>query len=113
MTRFEAPLMWIVLPVLPVLLGFALLNILSDGSITLLSSGIAESALYGDARDLRFFNALIIFAAVGLFQVIGCATVAVFAAAKLSEFPAEARNMAWRIFAGSVKPSPLQKRMMR
>lgn len=102
MTRFQAPFVWIVLPVLPVFLGFVLLHLLSDGTITLLSSGIAESALHGDARNLRFFNALIIFAAVGLFQVIGCAAVAVFAATRLSDFPTEARHMAWRIFAGSV-----------
>ena len=98
----RTPFLWIVLPVLPVLLGFWVLNVLNDGSFTLLSHAIGSDALFTGQRDLRFFNALVIFAAVGLFQVMGCAAVAVFAALKTEQLPADARKTAWTVFAASV-----------
>lgn len=93
---------WVVLPVLPVLIGFWLLNVISDGSTTLLSDAIAADAFRATARHTYFFNALIIFAAVGLFQVIGCFAVAVFAGLSVQRMPLALRRDAWLVFAVSV-----------
>lgn len=95
-------LLWAFLPVLPVLLGFWLLNVVNGGTITLLADAIPVEARHTDAPDLRFFNALVIFGAVGLFQVIGCFAVAVFAAMRVQQMPLEHRHIAWSVFAASL-----------
>lgn len=98
----RAHLIWTFLPVLPVALGFAVLAVINDGGITLLSDAIGADALFADNRDLRFVSALVIFAAVALFQVIGCAAVAVFAALKGAEATPAIRNRGLLVFAASL-----------
>ncbi len=95
-------LIWVVLPVLPVFLGFCLLNVLSNGSMTLLADAIPADNLLTDAPQLRFFNAMLVFGAVGLFQVIGCFAVAVFAASRVHQMPATLRTSALTVFAASL-----------
>ncbi len=92
--------MWIVLPVLPVLLGFAALNLLNDGQIDIISA--AATGSFADQLELRFFNALVVFVAVGLFQVVGCAAVAIFAVLQILRLPKEARQNSLIVLAGSI-----------
>lgn len=93
---------WIILPILPLILGFALLNLLSDGSITLLSDAVSEAAVFSSDLNLRFFNALVIYAAVGLFQVMGCLAVVVFVVMKLRTTQADLRRDSLIIFGLSL-----------
>lgn len=98
----RVPLIWIVLPVLPVFLGFVLLNILNDGSINLLTDAVEGTQSETENAALRFFNAVIVFAAVGLFQVLGCFAVAVFAAVRLRDMPLKAQRTSLLVFLASV-----------
>lgn len=71
--------LWMILPILPLLAGFAALHLVNDGTMTLLSDQADTATFHPDARDLRFFNALVPYVALGLFHVAGCTAVTVVA----------------------------------
>lgn len=100
--KIRAQFIWIFLPVLPLLLGFGVLHILNDGTITLLSDAVTAVGYFSDDVGLRFFNALVIYAAVALFQVVGCFAVALYMGSRLWVMPPDLQRSSLVTFAFSV-----------
>lgn len=69
-------LIWVLLPIAPLLLGFAVLGLLDGGGAVLDTHLPAPETFHGADLNLRFFNALVIYAGVGVFHVCACIAVA-------------------------------------
>lgn len=95
-------LLWMILPILPLLAGFAVLQVISNGELTLLSGQVGEGSFHGTGLDLRFFTALIPYLAIGLFHVAGCIAVMVVALLKIVALPKVARERGLLVLAVSI-----------
>lgn len=76
-------LIWVALPLLPFIMGFAVLELLNDGTIDLLTRSLNPESFFPNDRDLRFFNGFIVYSVVGLFHIIICIAVIGAMSAKL------------------------------
>lgn len=85
--RDRSHFLWMILPILPLLAGFAALHLVNDGTMTLLSDQADTTTFHPGARDLRFFNALVPYVALGLFHVAGCTVVTVVALRRILSLP--------------------------
>lgn len=52
----RAQLSWVILPILPLILGFGVLHILNDGTITLLSDAVPPEGYFATDVGLLFYN---------------------------------------------------------
>ncbi|WP_342077912.1 hypothetical protein [Yoonia sp. SS1-5] len=89
-------LIWVVLPIAPLIVAFTVLGLLDPGEMTLLTSAIATEAFHDDALAIRFHNQLLVYGAVAVFHVAACLAIIISMMLKIRQKPlAERRQAVW------------------
>ena len=98
----RAHLTWIIWPILPYFFGFTVLELLSDDTANLLTSSLETESFFRDGLNLRFFNGLIIYSAIGLFHISCCVAVISIMVSKFLAMRPKVRNQSLVVLSLSV-----------
>lgn len=94
-------LIWAILPVVPLILGFMALNAI-DGPKSELFDAISSSVKSANvANSLMFFNAVLVFVSVSLFHIVACIVVAVAFAWRISLMPLAIKRQSLYVLCGA------------
>lgn len=100
--RYQTLVPWIVLPLLPLIVGFVLLGLIDDPKTGIAPHLPGTDDLIAGNLDLIFFNAFLPYLSVTLFHVAACIAVIVHLGQKLLSMPKTARDSALWIFGATM-----------
>ena len=120
---------WVILPILPFLFGFSVLELLNNGETDLLTNSLEQHVVIDETKanedtdeqielteedeeepvffhqdnlELRFFNSVIVYSAVGLFHLFACIAVIALMVSKFFEMPPKVREKSLIVLAISI-----------
>jgi hypothetical protein len=95
-------LVWTVLPVLPLIAGFGVLQMLGAGPLGVLAGEVGGNDYHAAARGLRFTTALVIYLAVGTVHVAACVAVVATLAPGIARLPGRTRRRTLLVLGASI-----------